>query len=485
MRLARTRSLLLVGLALVLTFAALQAAPADSSIRPLRRAADVPEEEEGAYFVFDCPPHPETFVFKVTDPAQIKRARDILAGRAAGILNGVIIRQPVYYNAPWSFHLDPRSVTFTDFAVELCDSNIRLIEENLESAYPTWCPWATHLLREIDPPAKPGTVNLPPTVSMTNPYVNDNPRMTAPVTATLAANADDADGRVSKVQFFVGGQLIGEDDSYPYSVIWSNVAAGRYLLSARAVDEQGAVARSKGVYFTADPAAANPIDQTPFFVRQHYYDFLNREPDPPGYQGWQDILNKCPAGDTRCDRIEVSSAFFRSAEFQQRGYFVYRFYPTAFGRVPRFDEFMPDWRSVSGFLTPAELEAAKAAFSLDFAGRTEFKNRYGALTDPAAYVDALAATAGVTLAGRQSLIEDLASGRKTRAEVLRAVAESAEVYARYFDEAFVVMQYFGYLRRDPDILYLDWIKVLKQTGDYRVMINGFMNSREYRQRFGP
>jgi hypothetical protein len=45
------------------------------------------------------------------------------------------------------------------------------------------------------------------------------------------------------------------------------------------------------------------------------------------------------------------------------------------------------------------------------------------------------------------------------------------------------MQYHGYLRRDPDILYLEWIKTMDQTGDYRTMINGFMNSAEYRNRF--
>jgi hypothetical protein len=46
------------------------------------------------------------------------------------------------------------------------------------------------------------------------------------------------------------------------------------------------------------------------------------------------------------------------------------------------------------------------------------------------------------------------------------------------------MQYFGYLRRDPDAFYLDWIKAMNQNGDYRNMIDGFMNSIEYRQRFG-
>lgn len=229
----------------------------------------------------------------------------------------------------------------------------------------------------------------------------------------------------------------------------------------------------------------NPIDETPFFVRQHYRDFLGREPDPSGYQGWQNILNNCSQGNTACDRIEISSAFFRSPEFQDRGYFAYRFYSASFGRHPRYAEFMPDIARVSGFLTPEQLETNKEAFIQEFMARQDFRNKYDALTDPGAYVNALVTTAGVTLPQKQSLIDDLAAGRKTRAEVLRAVTESAEVYSKYYTESFVVMQYFGYLRRDPDILYLEWIDTLNRTGDYRTMINGFMNSAEYRQRFGP
>ncbi|MDT5063129.1 MAG: hypothetical protein QOH63_3588, partial [Acidobacteriota bacterium] len=101
-------------------------------------------------------------------------------------------------------------------------------------------------------------------------------------------------------------------------------------------------------------SSSNPINQTPFFVRQHYIDFLGREPDPAGFQGWQNTLNNCAAGDKSCDRIEVSSGFFRSTEFQERGYFTYRFYSVALGRKPDYSEFMPDLAKVSGFLTDAE-----------------------------------------------------------------------------------------------------------------------------------
>ncbi len=69
--------------------------------------------------------------------------------------------------------------------------------------------------------------------------------------------------------------------------------------------------------------------------------------------------------------------------------------------------------------------------------------------------------------------------------MLREIAESTDVYNKYFNQAFVVMQYFGYLRRDPDAFYLDWIRILDSSGDSRGMINGFVNSNEYRLRFGP
>jgi hypothetical protein len=70
--------------------------------------------------------------------------------------------------------------------------------------------------------------------------------------------------------------------------------------------------------------------------------------------------------------------------------------------------------------------------------------------------------------------------------VLRDISETPEVYNKYFNQAFVVMQYFGYLRRDPDGLYVDWIAVLDaNSSDFRGMVNGFMNSLEYRFRFGP
>jgi hypothetical protein len=227
------------------------------------------------------------------------------------------------------------------------------------------------------------------------------------------------------------------------------------------------------------------IDDNDFMVQQHYIDFLNRMPEPGGFQGWVNILKSCPAGDISCDRIEVSSAFFRSAEFQQRGYGVYRLYSAAFNRVPKIVEFMPDLRRVSGFQTDAQLKASKEALVNDFMARAEFKKKYGALTTPTAFVDALLKTVRMPAhPGRAAWINGLTDGSMTRARVFRELSESGEVYNKYYTEAFVVMQYFGYLRRDPDILYKEWIKIMNANGgDYRVMINGFLNSAEYRNRF--
>lgn len=230
---------------------------------------------------------------------------------------------------------------------------------------------------------------------------------------------------------------------------------------------------------------ANPIDGTAFFVRQQYVDFLNREPDPGGFAAWQAVINGCALNDPNCDRIHVSSAFFRSPEFQDRGYFVYRFYPVSFGRKPEFVEFTPDIAKVSGFLSDAELEAAKVAFVTSFMNRPAFITKFNGLNNTE-YVDTLLLTAGVTSMNRDFWIAALGNGTRTRATVLRDIAESLEVYNKYYNQAFVVMQYFGYLRRDPDGLYVNWIAVLDSSpSDFRGMVNGFMNSLEYRFRFGP
>ncbi len=164
-------------------------------------------------------------------------------------------------------------------------------------------------------------------------------------------------------------------------------------------------------------------------------------------------------------------------------FIVFTRWPLAANRTT--PNFIPDLARVSGFLSDAQLEAAKVAFINDFMSRSAFITKYNGLSDTQ-YVDKLLAMAEVAPHQfRDFWIAALGNGTRTRATVLRDIAESPEVYTKYSNQAFVVMQYFGYLRRDPDGSYVNWIQELNTTGNSRNMINGFVNSLEYRFRFGP
>jgi len=231
-------------------------------------------------------------------------------------------------------------------------------------------------------------------------------------------------------------------------------------------------------------ATSNPIDVPETFVRQHYIDFLNREPEQAGFNSWVNLLRNCPAGDTRCDRIEVSAAFFRSQEFQLKGYFVIRFHLAALGRLPTYSEFVRDTQRING-ATADEVFANQTAYTNEFVTRPDFRAVYDALSN-AAYVDRLLQTAGITLPNRDQLVSELNAGTKTRAQVLREVVENGGFFVKEYNRGFVASQYYGYLRRDPDTAgFNNWLAYLNANpNDYRTMVNGFVNSIEYRSRFG-
>lgn len=150
---------------------------------------------------------------------------------------------------------------------------------------------------------------------------------------------------------------------------------------------------------------------------------------------------------------------------------------------------MTDLSRLSGS-TPDETNALRAAFPADFANRNEFHATLDALTN-AQYVDRLIANTGVTFeAGfRDQLVADLNAMAKTRAEVLNVVVENARFVndTATFNRVFILAEYFGYLRRDPDQAGFNaWLVYLTaHPGDFRTMVNGFVNSSEYRHRFGP
>ncbi|HEX8162698.1 MAG TPA: DUF4214 domain-containing protein [Pyrinomonadaceae bacterium] len=241
------------------------------------------------------------------------------------------------------------------------------------------------------------------------------------------------------------------------------------------------------------------IDDSDFFVQQQYLDFLNRFPDSGGFASWMTTLNNCSAGDTTCDRVTVSRNFFLSDEFALKGLYVFRFYKAAFGRLPFYEEIMPDMRSVTA-PSPGEVRQKKAAYATAFAQRGEFQTAYASLSN-AAYVNALLGRYGlqsITTADPQSpdtgsqvtltaadLTNRLNAGTLDRAKVLRAVVDSTQVSQAEFNSGFVAMQYYGYLRRTPETGgYNDWLRTINANpADIRSMVNGFVNSAEYRNRF--
>lgn len=241
-------------------------------------------------------------------------------------------------------------------------------------------------------------------------------------------------------------------------------------------------------------AVTNPIDSAAFFVRQQYVDFLSREPELEGFNAWLEVLNRCNGGfagsDPSCDRVIVSQSFFQSEEFQAKGYFVYRFYRSTLGRRPTYAEMISDMRRVTG-ATGDEVLQKRSRFAREWLNRAEVKSLYDALND-AAFVDKLMRTNGlnaITVGGvtlsRDVLLDQLRFGEKSRAQIIREIVESQEVTEREFNGAFVAMQYYGYLRRDPEEQgYNAWLRYLNANPtDYRTMVSGFANSTEYRLRF--
>lgn len=233
--------------------------------------------------------------------------------------------------------------------------------------------------------------------------------------------------------------------------------------------------------------APNQINQASVFVRRHYLDFLNREPDDGGWDYWTNEITQC-GNNVDCinsRRIGVSGSFFIEQEFQDTGSFVYRFFSASYGRRPTLAEFVADRAQVIG---GSNLETSKQTFANNWVARTVFQQVYPLTLTPEQFVGKLFDTAGLVpfTAQRQQLASDMHGG-KSRAQVLREVIEIAEFKTREYNPSFVTMQYFGYLRRNPEPGGYDfWLNVLnnREPNNYRGMICSFITSREYQERFG-
>jgi hypothetical protein len=233
---------------------------------------------------------------------------------------------------------------------------------------------------------------------------------------------------------------------------------------------------------------------------------LSREPEAD--EPWTNVLNNCSDlyNNPACDRATVSSAFYRSTEFQLKGSYVFRFYTVTLGRIPTYREITSDMASVTG-ATAQEVFEKKARFAEAWPGHGQaaefFATYLPAGTDPASVVQLLmtrnynlpqittpdpASPDGSrkVVITRNELMDEVHFGRLSLGRAVRAIADSDEVAAAEYQRVFVAMQYYGYLRRDPDTAGFNaWLNYLKANPtDFRTMVKGFANSIEYRLRFG-
>jgi hypothetical protein len=374
----------------------------------------------------------------------------------------------------------------------------------------------------------PGSGGIVPQVVAVEPPLAGNPAFTVAVSnalggaqAVLVIDGTDpgagpnipATGSFARVEMLLSGSGAGSGvGSISLQIPDSAAFVGRTFYGRWYVTDSGAsggVAVTPAFKFTVFGDAAqgspNPIDGTDFFVAQQYRDFLSREPDATGLAFWDNNIDRCGV-DAACAeamRVNTSAAFFLSIEFQQTGFYAIRVQRAAFGRRSSdasritFASLAPDSQALGDGVVvgqgdwQAKLDANKQAYAERVVAGADFAARFPATQTAAEYVSALYASADVTPTQAETDVAVAAfggGGASGRAAALRKVAESDSLTRAEFDPAFVLMEYFGYLRRDPDASGYDfWLSKLNQFGgDYikAEMVKAFISSDEYRRRFG-
>lgn len=263
---------------------------------------------------------------------------------------------------------------------------------------------------------------------------------------------------------------------------------------------------------TATTGANNPYLSNPFYVWQLYQDILGRYPDQAGFTDWTGVLNNCGSqhgflgAPPECDRAHVAHGFVASPEGTDRGYLLYRMYEVGMGRLPRYNELMPEMTGLRGTDGTNEQEQNTSRFVEGFSTRQEFINSSGnfmATTQAADLIAKWEQKIGVTLPSsattnpgqppqytRQQLINKRLSGEFSVGQTLRAFVQQQAVYDKLFERGYVTMMYFGFLRRDPDLNdpnlsgWNNWVATFSNGRDIHNLIFGFIYSEEYRKRFG-
>jgi hypothetical protein len=334
---------------------------------------------------------------------------------------------------------------------------------------------------------------------------------TSNVTATDRKDFNTALGRL---QFAAGETsksfvvLINED-----SFVEGNETFNVNLTNPSGATLGGPVISTVTITDDSSEPSTNVNDDPGTYVCQNYHDFLNRTPDTSGLNFWTNEITQCGSNPSCIEvkRINVSAAFFLSIEFQETGYLVYRLYKSGFGNISgapipvMLNNFVRDTQEIGRNVVvgapgwEALLESNKQAFVLTYVERPEFILIFPNSLTADQIVTKMDTNAGGVLSATEkanlvSLLGSTPSDSGKRAQVLRAVAEDADLRNAEFNKAFVLMQYFGYLRRNPIDFpdtnfdgYNFWLDKLNQFNGNFVnaeMVKAFLVSSEYRHRFG-
>lgn len=210
------------------------------------------------------------------------------------------------------------------------------------------------------------------------------------------------------------------------------------------------------------------------FVRQLYRDFLGREPDQEGFDGWVNGINTGAVSMAKC-----TEGFLLSPEFKDSISPIARLYFAYFLRIPDYEGLMYWTNRYKTDLNLFEI-------SKRFAESQEFTNIYGNPNNTAfvnlIYQNVLGRTADPS--GLAYWTNQLDSGTKTRGEVMVGFSESPEFIEISVNQCYVTMAYVGLLHRAPDQMGYDyWINALDSGTTGLSMLESIRAYPEYTNRF--
>jgi len=255
-------------------------------------------------------------------------------------------------------------------------------------------------------------------------------------------------------------------------------------------------------YYGVDYIYLGPAERSDLMAQAAFFDAnfpaIYRSPaitiyDAHQLRGNGPLTRENPPPRELASRLE-RDPFSLIAQFGRTSYFVYRLCKVSYGRMPRRAEFLTAmtllgknlFAGASGW--EQTLSANRALLLNDWTNSAEFKEKHGAQPD-ADVVDSLLRNAGLNWgkSKRDALVNSLSQKLVSRPAALLSLIEERELYRREYNNAWVLVHFFGYLRRNPDDApdfdlkgFNFWRGRLDSWGDYRTISLAFIESDEYR-----